>query len=474
MPNQFIAQFTEGGGPNPQLELDRIVSQAEPTDIESQQDTAWFPTNRGVQGWKESDDSQCLVFCRTRSGEIDAIHARVVEVSRKLPDDPIVLDYYSDHEFPVWWKVTDIRRMSFASLKDIPGVSMTGKPANETFSGNATFAFWSFPNQEINASSNGKESSLSQSNDLLDSNTTTLTHVPQKSQRSLSSVSHDVSSGMPLLHGVDFSGGVERADRGNGKIWIATWDVERNTVNLESGDQGNFRRRDLPTKVVSDKGWWVFDFPFGIARETACALQLDHWEQWLDWCHGEDRPQDYATLRRNTAKAKVEEARLNWAIRRTIDEELGTTWFPMFEQLYRQTIYGAAEVLFPMKYEHSENVEILPWGEPSESKAVVMEGFPGVTIRERLRLPATGYKGRGDDRQDRRKEILAALTGDWNLPLLEKDVALAVEDTEGDAVDALVLLVACRINYDLDRESWQANRDRLHEHSCIVEGWFPS
>jgi len=474
MPNHFIAQFTVGGGPDPQLELDRILSQAEPTDTAPHQDTAWFPTKVGAKGWVKSKDSQCLVFCKARTGGVDAIHAQVIDVSETMPNDPVVRDFYSEHDFPVWWKVTDVQRTSFDSVDEIPGVSMTGKSAIDAFSGNATFAFWSFGDVSIDASGEKKESRRPSSDIRVQPSPNALARNRPSPSRPSPSVRPDTPTGPLLFHGVDFSGGVETARQGNGKIWIATWDVDRDEVTLESGAEGCFRRADLPSKVVANKGWWVFDFPFGIARDTASALHLEDWDAWLAWCYGVDRPEGYATLRRDSAKTAVEEAGFRWAIRRTIDEDLGTTWFPMFEQLYRQTIYGASEVLFPMRTQHVDSVAILPWGQPTESKAVVLEGFPGITIRERLGLPATGYKGKGNDRRIRRKEIMSALTRDWKLPVRDEDIALAINDTEGDAVDALVLVIACQISYALDRTSWQASRDRLKNQGRIVEGWFPS
>jgi len=376
-----------------------------------------------------------------------------------MPSDPVVLDFYSEHEFPVWWKITDVQRVIFDSIDEIPGASMSGKTARETFGGNQTFAFWSFG--DATPESSGDR----QPHQRLDETS---------KKRSTSTAPLAAPSEAQLLHGVDFSGGVERAGQGNSKIWIATWNLVSRCVTLESGADGGFRRADLPAKVIANKGWWVFDFPFGIARATAESLQIGDWHAWLNWCYGEDRPQGYATLRRDAARIAVEQAGVQWSIRRVVDEDRGTTWFPLFEQLYRQTIYGATDVLHPLVTEHSSEVEVLPFGQPSESKSVVVEGFPGVTIRDRLGLPATGYKGHGNDRRNRRQQILTALVCDWEVPITQQDVDRAVADTEGDAVDALVLLVACRVSHALARASWRTKRDQLEEQGRVLEGWFPS
>ena len=454
MASHFIAQITEEGGPNPRIELDRA----------SECSAAWIPTAKGAVGWQPSENARCLVFCKTRTGAIEAIDARVLDVSSEMPADPVVADFYADHQFPVWWRVSDVRRQSYRSIDEIPGVSASsGKSARETFSGSQTFAFWSFP-EDVTRERPVKETPSGEPPTVGDEATDfTVSEWP----RTKSTPGTD-----QILHGVDFSGGAEVPGQGNSKIWIATWDLGGNRVTLESGEDGDFRRADLPAKVIADKGWWVFDFPFGIAQATAESLGIEDWVGWLNWCNGDERPAGYATLRRDAARTAVEEAGINWSIRRSVDDEWETTWFPLFEQLYRQTIYGASEVLRPLSCEPSlSEIVILPWGQVAKSKTVVLEGFPGVTIRDQLGLPATGYKGLGDDRRNRREEILRALV-DWEIPIAPEDFERAVADTEGDAVDALVLLVACQLSHCLERSAWQTVRQRLNDGDRLVEGWF--
>ncbi len=192
------------------------------------------------------------------------------------------------------------------------------------------------------------------------------------------------------LGGIDFSGGQEDARRGNKKICVAQW-LPNNGVSLRCGRDWNAlgpqRRRDLPA-VIKLGGWWSLDFPFGVAQPTARILGVSTWPDWLSHC---DQNLD-ATAIRNDAKALTERSGVSWAMRRQVDERQKTTWFPLFEQLYRQTIYGAREVLLPL---YADDVCILPWKASAlPASVVVVEGFPGATIRDVLKLPES-YKGRG-------------------------------------------------------------------------------
>jgi hypothetical protein len=139
--------------------------------------------------------------------------------------------------------------------------------------------------------------------------------------------------------------------------------------------------------IKRQPGWWSLDFPFGLAKETARALKLDTWPEWLKWCSNEVN----ATALRDQARESTSRDGVAWSQRRQVDERNHTTWFPLFEQLYRQTIYGARDVLHPL---HEEGLCILPWewkalGQP----VVVVEGFPGAIIRVHLLKRRVAYKG---------------------------------------------------------------------------------
>jgi hypothetical protein len=128
--------------------------------------------------------------------------------------------------------------------------------------------------------------------------------------------------------------------------------------------------------IKRESGWWSLDFPFGIAKETACALKLSSWQEWLSWC---GRELD-ATMLRDEARESTNRAGVTWGQRRQVDKDNQTAWFPLFEQLYRQTIYGAREVLLPLS---KQGFCVLPWGWTAiEKTTVVVEGFPGAIVRD--------------------------------------------------------------------------------------------
>jgi hypothetical protein len=436
----FIAQFTSPGGPAPEFEIDQIVGQVEPSDAEDVRDYAWFGTRLGHK-WQQEVESTFTVFCKTGNGGIYAIRGDVVEMTTTMPDDQLTRDLYEDYQFDVWWKVKNITHCDYETLDDVPGLSQNDKPAAITFSGQCTFAYW---NPEADA---GAHTEPAQTHHALEARAPNQPEV--------------VLDAREVLHGVDFSGAAEHDGR-NRKIWIATWNTQNKSITLENGSDGRFGRADLADKVAREGGWWIFDFPFGIPLGIAAALKIKSWDEWLEWCHANGDPK----ARRDAARSAAQEGNVAWSTRRQVDLQWGTTWFPLFEQLYRQTIRGAAEVLYRLRHERREAVCIYPWDDRGDKRIFVGEGFPGATVRRQLHLPATGYKGAGDDRREARRRILDAVSQN-GVPIPEQIAEVAINDTEGDGLDALVLLLACRISQGLSDDCWHNARDR------DVEGWFP-
>ena len=191
------------------------------------------------------------------------------------------------------------------------------------------------------------------------------------------------------LHGVDFSGGREIHGR-NGKIWIASWDPDRGVVDLEcGGDAPGFGRAGLAARIAGGRGRWVLDFPLGPPAAVAAAAGWATWRDYLAWCGSKDD----ATALRDELRAVLCDAGVAWSTRREIDCGVGTTWFPFFEQLYRQTITGGRDVLRVVA--DMEQVRILRFDAHAEARgygSVVVEGFPGWTLKQ-CGLPATGLVG---------------------------------------------------------------------------------
>ena len=74
--------------------------------------------------------------------------------------------------------------------------------------------------------------------------------------------------------------------------------------------------------------------------------------------------------------------------------------------------------------------------------SVVIEGFPGATLKQ-CGLRATGYRHSGGDAREQRQRIVDTLR-ERGIPVCDADASRADHDAEGGAVDALVLLHAAR------------------------------
>ncbi|HEV3387128.1 MAG TPA: hypothetical protein VG097_20080, partial [Gemmata sp.] len=297
MPNHhFIAKFVCGGGPDPEEELQHIIDQAD----NSEDGTAWFATKLGAQ-WQPAPSpihSMCIVFYNDPEKRcITAMIAKILQRNIRWPDTPVGKDLEDMYEgygnFGSWWQVQDPIMVQFQSLGHIPGVSQkTGQPARITFGAQTAFAYWTFD----------QGSHVELYTWVLDQVLQQGVEPPNVARPEVAEVVVPACAlrGPAILvtellarptadiYGVDFSGGEESPRRGNPKIWIASWHPTRNEVTLRCGtDNPHLCRRDLPDCIRSRPGWWVLDFPFGIAQETAVAILENNkpsWEGWLRWC----------------------------------------------------------------------------------------------------------------------------------------------------------------------------------------------
>ena len=267
------------------------------------------------------------------------------------------------------------------------------------------------------------------------------------------------------LHGVDFSGAEERGGK-NKKIWIASWYPERHTVELVSGGDGlGFDRRGLARKIIEGCGTWVIDFPFG---PPSCIVEAAGWATWHDylaWSNSNPDP----TMLRNDLRSVLQDAGIPWSTKRRVDNETSTTWFPFFEQLYRQTITGARDVLRLLDEAGRHAALVPPFHEfrkPNDQVSTVIEGFPGWTLRQ-CKLPSREYKGSKRKSRQLRERIIHALRQS-GMPISDPDLCRAIHDTQGDAVDALVLLHAARRASRRTAADW---RNKVGPQASI-EGWF--
>ena len=421
------------------LELQRVfeAAQEDPTGV------TWIATRKPGAAFNLSPDSELLAFTEERSGGAVVLRARILARHERLPPDSLVRDMYEDYKdaFRAYWKIAG------ACLKDmlveeLPGTTRSGRRVADAFRSQLSFAYW-------------------QPDDSRDG------HAPQRQPMSRPRLGALRSSPTPLtpLHGVDFSGAHETGGR-NRKIWIASWFPDRDFVQLRSGgaDPG-FDRVGLAGKILEGSGTWVIDFPFGPPATVAAASGWTSWPEYLAWCGSNPDP----TALRDQLRELLRAAGVPWSTRRNVDLAHRTTWFPFFEQLYRQTISGGRDVLRALDEAGRERTRILPFHEhaPVNSElSVVVEGFPGWTL-EQCGLPRTGYKRAGFEFEDRRRGIVNALR-ERGIPISDADALTAIRDTDGDAVDALVLLLAAYVGSRRTPTEW----DRRFASRADIEGWF--
>lgn len=449
----FVAQFTSKGGPHPELEIDQILVLAE----KHPEGSVWFPTKLGGH-LDLMPASRCVVFCKKRKGYA-AFKAKVLKKESSMPHEKELVDLYEGHSFSCWWNVTDLERLDFENLEQLPGRHIeSGKNARQSFAGTCTFAYWDFEDQ-IDTFER-KPIIVDEPNLMIE----TLPHLPQKTT---CSEFKSKFNGTLDLYGVDFSGGAE-TDRGNSKLWIAHLCQKTGVLELLRGSENSFRRRDLSKKIEKSNGIWILDFPFGISHGIMRSSNINEWTTWIEMCGNMHNEGKSMTDLRDQLRDKALGSGTTWSTPRLVDTENGTTWFPLFEQLYRQTISGAAEVLFPIL--GSKRAAILPWNDCTANQAIVSEGFPGAVLRSDLNMSPTGYKGRQANRIDKRKSIVRILSEEFSLPLTNEQKKVLVDDYEGDAIDAVLLLLSAK---KLENpEVRQEIRAKANDPNAVVEGWF--
>ena len=266
------------------------------------------------------------------------------------------------------------------------------------------------------------------------------------------------------IHGVDFSGAQEKNGK-NPKIWIASWYPGAEEAELESGGDGaGFDRRGLAQKIIDGAGTWVIDFPFGPPAAVAAAAGWNTWWDYVDWCEGDTSPEDLWRALKELGDGD------EWKQKREVDRERRTSLSPFNLRLYKQTILGARDVLRLLDGAGRNNVRVLPFhGLPlaHAGQSVVIEGFPGWTLRQ-SELFQTGYKDKRKHKRvealEKRRRIVESLCK-RGIRISKADASRAIDDVEGDAVDALALLYAARNAKNRLTTSWNEIRTGL-------EGWF--
>ena len=436
MGSSVVFKLTKSGGPDPERELERIAGVAE----EDREGVIWIASRKRGAGFVAHADSRLLAFARVSGTDVLALTARIVARHDRLPEDALVRDMYEAYAelFTAYWRIRDVR-LRRTPVGALPGTTLWGKSIGKAFGGSLSFAYW-----KPGLWPGGAE-----------------LPVPEARVSTDAAVPSVRKPARPL-HGVDFSGAREVEGR-NGKLWIASWDPD-DGVTLECGaDPPGFGRAGLAEKILERGGLWVLDFPFGPPARVAAAAGWATWRDYLAWCDGE------ATQLRDGLRRTLKDAGVGWSTRRAIDRAREATWFPFFEQLYRQTISGGRDVLRALAAAGATRAGILPFDRcagTDRNAAEVVEGFPGWTLRQ-CGLRATGYKRRDVAARQHRTAIVNSLRRS-GIPISDVDARRAVDDVEGDAVDALVLLLAAVLTSARSASEWRraATTDRC------MEGWF--
>ena len=245
----------------------------------------------------------------------------------------------------------------------------------------------------------------------------------------------------PII-GIDFSG----AALAGTKIWIARAHLDDAKLVFDelisAADlPGSAPERDvaLASLVEYIRSFEApvcgFDFPFSLQAD-----ELDR-PNWRDWV---------ASIPKRYAEADAFRAAYAGAKRAT-DTRAKTPFAPLNLRLYRQTYYGIAHVLAPLL---RANALALPFDEPnaeaSATAAWLLEICPASLLKKHTLY--FSYKGKSDAQRENRQRILRESQTRFALELPDAMRQSAVDDAEGDALDAILSAVC--VARALERNEW--------------------
>ncbi|MCE2874712.1 MAG: hypothetical protein LW625_03615 [Planctomycetaceae bacterium] len=200
-----------------------------------------------------------------------------------------------------------------------------------------------------------------------------------------------------ILHGVDFSG----ADSGGAaKIRMVSRDLQSpgTPIRLE----GRFDRKGLVRRILSlqqdgRQHMVRIDAPFGLPLETLRCFEVQpSWLAMADWMVAFGSPRLWRGAIRQTVRKEP---------RRLCDEQFRTPMAPMNLRVFKQTWTLIAEVLKPLG----------------------MKGWPD-----------HGYKGQGEPPRAVRADLMRLMYRERIVVTPDMEAA-AIDDVEGDLLDALLL-----------------------------------
>ncbi|WP_255150657.1 DUF429 domain-containing protein [Halorarius halobius] len=240
------------------------------------------------------------------------------------------------------------------------------------------------------------------------------------------------------VHGVDFSAARSAGE----KLWLASADDDGERLRVE-------RVRPAadaygPDREAAHAGLRAFvrdceadaavglDCSFGLPRAVADA---ESWRALVDGFG--DRFDAVDRLKGDCAeRAKRRTGGERTYLKRATDARTGAQ-SPYHWLVAAQTFYGIRDVVAPLASE----VSVEPMA-PSPDATSLLEAYPAATLRA-LGLPSRRYKNDGDHpgAHERRETILEGLR-EWGVSLANGVERVLLDDTGGDALDAVVAAVA--------------------------------
>ncbi|MCE9620697.1 MAG: DUF429 domain-containing protein [Planctomycetes bacterium] len=249
-----------------------------------------------------------------------------------------------------------------------------------------------------------------------------------------------------ILHGIDFSGA---ASGGAAKIRVVERDLLKRHEPIRSKgrmDRNGLVRHILESAKDGQPHLFRIDAPFGLALESLRQFDVaPTWSAMAEWLRDFKDPRIWRTAIRKISREEP---------RRECDRVFRTPMAPMNLRVFKQTWTLIAEVLKPLS-EAGIRIEPVVRGETS-NHVTVCEGCPA-SILKLLGLPDHGCKGAGLPPQNLRERLVRELDQE-HLRVTDRIGQEAIADTEGDLLDAMLLLT--------DPLQW------IPPATAAVEGWI--
>jgi len=281
------------------------------------------------------------------------------------------------------------------------------------------------------------------------------------------------------IWGIDWSG----AKAAGKKVWIADATCRKgqltiNTVVQAASKEGIGAKTadEVLDKLVAtlsgpDAPDWVgIDCAFSLPQETMKRLKPDTWEGLIA-AVGPDY--ETPTELRNACREDLKEGAKEE--KRDIDIAALTAWSPYNLRMVAQTFHGM-RLLHRLR--EGRVASILPFDAVSNEKPNVLEICPGTSL-EAAGLSGIRYKAgsrkTNPGRHRAREIVMGRISKVWDVHISADLYQLAVNDTEGDAVDAILAAISTAFDAALKTPEWHAQtRAKTSEMKLRGEGWVYS